>query len=175
MTGDATPIPGHLSSEFYAWLWWTSMQNGGVFRLPDPVGRVDVWVDDRLVFKVAEATRASAVLTGDNPSESLEARAALAGGKVLHEIRIGVRREDREFFATLKGPGVDLGGVKLPQVLSETVEETVYDRMHSLEELGFVLAGLLAEFSQLRASRGWDDEVVPALRRWLKDLDDTVV
>ena len=52
-----------------------------------------------------------------------EARAALAGGKVLHEVRIGMRREDREFFVTLKGPAMHLTGLKLPVVVTEPTPE----------------------------------------------------
>jgi hypothetical protein len=69
------------------------------------VGAIHLWVDDRLAFRRPEDTKVTAVMTGENPAASLEARAALAGGKVLQEIRVGLRRDDREFFFTLKGPG----------------------------------------------------------------------
>ena len=109
---EGLPIVPHLSGEFFAWLWWTSEQRGSSFDLGPPVGAVDVWVDERLAFRNAEETKVSAVMTGDNPSASLEARAALAGGKILQEIRLGLRREDREYFVTLKGPAMDLAGAQ---------------------------------------------------------------
>lgn len=167
MKSEATPIPQHMASEFYTWLWWSSEQKGGAFDLPDPVGRVVVWVDDRLAFRRPDDTKVTAVITGENPSTTLEARAALAGGKVVHELSIGVTRDEREYFATLKGPEVHMTKLKLPQVLSEDASEAVTDRMFAYEEFVFIVAGLLGEYSGLRASSAWGGEVLPAMKAWL--------
>jgi hypothetical protein len=156
-----------MAGEFYLWLWWASEQQGGRFNLEDPAGSVHVWVDDRLAFRLPDDTKVTAVMTGENPSTSLEARAALAGGKVIQELRLGVRRDDREFFATLKGPGVYIGGLKLPQVLSEAEDEAVYDRMFLYEEFVMVLKGLLGLFAERRAAGSWAAETMPAIRSWL--------
>lgn len=164
---DGLPIPPHLAGEFYAWLWWRSEQDGAVFDLPEPVGRVDLWVDARLAFRNPDDTRVSAVMTGENPAATLEARAALAGGKVLQELRFGMRRDDREYFATLKGPAMHLQGLKIPQVVTEGGEEVLYERMHLYEEVCFVLAALFRAFGEERASAAWESDTVPALRAWI--------
>jgi hypothetical protein len=164
---DGLPIPPHVSGEFYAWLWWASEERGAAFDLPDPVGRVDVWVDDRLAFRLPNDNKVSAVMTGENPAETLESRAALAGGKVLQELRIGIRRDDREFSVTLKGPAMHLAQAKLPQVVTEGGEEAMFDRMHLYEELCLIVAGLFREYAAVRASLEWEKGVVPALRRWV--------
>jgi len=167
MSAEATPIPAHLAGEFYVWLWWYSEQKEGYFDLDQPVGPVICWVDDRLAFRRPDDTKVTAVLTGENPATTLEARAALAGGKVIQELRIGVRREDREFFATLKGPAFHIGGLKIPQVLSETPEEAVQDRMHLYEEFCLIVGGLLGMFAALRESPRWSSSVLPEIRAWL--------
>lgn len=164
---EATPIPAHLGGEFYLWLWWASEQQGGRFDLANPVGTTHVWVDDRLAFRRPDDTKVTAVMTGENPSTSLEARAALAGGKVIQDLRLGVRRDDREFFVTLRGPGVFIGGLKLPQVLSEAGDEAVFDRMFLFEEFTLILEGLLRSFAGIRASSAWKTEVMPAMSAWL--------
>jgi len=164
---EGLPILPHLAGEFYTWLWWSSEEQGGVFDLDDPVGRVDLWVDERLAFRNPNDSRITAVMTGENPSITLEARAALAGGKVLQELRIGLRRDDREFYATLKGPAMHLQGLKLPQVVSEGGEEVLYDRMHLYEELCFILAGLVQQYAEVRNGPHWDDVVFPRLRGWI--------
>lgn len=164
---EVTPIPAHVAGELYVWLWWASEQSGGAFDLPDPVGRITLWVDDRLAFRRPDDSKVTAVITGENPSTTLEARAALAGGKVLQELRIGLRRDDREFFVTLKGPAMGLGGLKVPAVLGDARTEAVQDRMFLYEELALVLSGLLAHFGALRTSPAWGREIVPAMRRWL--------
>src|SRR5690554_4355185 len=146
--GEGLPILPHVAGEFYTWLWWASEANGAVFDLPDPVGRVDVWVDERLAFRNPDDTRVSAVMTGENPSATLEARAALAGGKVLQDLRIGVRRDDREYFVTLKGPAVHFQALKLPQVVTDGGEEVIFERMHLYEELNMVIGALFRSFCE---------------------------
>ena len=164
---DGLPILPHLSSEFYAWLWWASEVKGSVFELGDPVGPVELWVDERLAFRNAGDTKVSAVMTGEASSTSLEARAALAGGKVLQELRVGFRRDDREFSVTLKGPAMHTTSLKIPQVVSDGIDEVLYDRMFLYAEATMVLGGLYSLFSRLRISEEWDSEVLPTMRGWI--------
>ncbi len=167
MSTDGLPIPSHTAGEFYAWLWFTSEQQSGAFDLADPVGMVDVWVDERIAFRNPEEQKVAAVMTGENPSATLEARAALAGGKVLQDIRIGVRRDDREFIVTLKGPAMHLSGLKLPQVVADGGDEVLLDRMHLYEELCLVLSGLFQSWAKVRCSDDWGATTLPALREWV--------
>lgn len=169
---DQVPVLPHMAGEFYAWLWWKSEDNGGHFDLGDPIGRVDVWVDDRLAFRNPNDSKVAAVMTGEHPSTSLEAKAALAGGKVLQELRIAVKRDDREFSVTLKGPAIDLARVKLPQMVDGGGEEALYDRMFLYDELCGVLTGLLSSYARERTGPTWEDETLPAIRRWIGGLDE---
>jgi hypothetical protein len=164
---DALPLLPHLTSEFYVWLWWASEAQESLFSIAGDVGPVELWVDERLAFRTPNTTKVVAVMTGESPSTSLEARAALAGGKVLQDIRLGIRRDDREFFVTLKGAGIDLQALKLPQVMSETPDEAVFDRMFLYDELCFILRGLFQVFSELRASGEWTSQVLPEIHRWV--------
>ena len=164
---EGLPIVPHIASEFYTWLWWASERQGSSFDLGAPYGTVDLWVDERLAFRNVDDTRISAVMTGENPAAALEARAALAGGKVLQDIRIGVRREDREYFVTLKGPAMHFTGLKLPQVVKDGGEEVVYERIHLYDELCFVLTGSLPRFTRVRTSPEWDSDVLPGLHDWI--------
>jgi len=165
--GEGLPILPHTAGEFYAWLWWASERQGATFDLPEPVGRIDLWVDERLAFRTPDDTKLIAVMTGENPAATLEARAALANGKVLQEMRVGVRRDDREFLLTFKGPAAHLQAARLPQVVDEGGEEVLYDRIHLYEELCFIVAGLFREFARVRTSGDWADEVLPALQGWI--------
>jgi hypothetical protein len=164
---EGLPIVPHVASEFYTWLWWASERQGSSFDLGEGFGSVDLWVDERLAFRNVDDTKISAVMTGDNPAAAIEARAALAGGKVLQDIRIGVRREDREYFVTLKGPAMHLTALKLPSVVKEGGEEVVYERIHLYDELCFVLSGFLRRFADIRTSPVWDAEVLPGLHDWI--------
>ena len=163
----ALPILPHIASEFYAWLWWASENQGAVFELAEPAGQIEVWIDERLAFRNPDDTRVLAVMTGENPSATLEARAALAGGKVLQDLRIGVRRDDREFFVTLKGPAMHLQGLKLPAVVEQGGEEVIFERMHLYEELTLIVSALFRAWNQIRVSPAWGAEVLPALHEWI--------
>jgi len=163
---SSLPVLPHLSSEFLVWLWWSSEVREGQFSLGDKVGQVTLWVDDRIAFRSPTEVRVTTVITGDNPSVALEARAALAGGKVVDELRIGLRRDERDFFATLKGATLRLQGVKLPQVMEDGGEEVVYDRMHAYEELHLVLQTLFKLYADTRVSPEWHDRVRLDIERW---------
>jgi hypothetical protein len=164
---EGLPVLPHLASEFYAWLWYRSEKDGARFDLGGDVGVVDVWVDERLAFRRPGDTKVSAILTGDDASTTLEARAALAGGKVLEEVRLRVRRDDREFAVTLKGAGVSLQRAKLPDS-NEKDDTALYDRMFLYEELHLVVTALFRVFSEARLQPGWEAEVVPKVKAWIR-------
>jgi hypothetical protein len=165
---EATPVIPHLSSEFYLWLWWTSENNGGSFDLGEDAGHIDLWVDDRLAFRIPGDRKVTAVLTGDNPAEALEAKAALYGGKVLHEVRIRIKRDDREFVVTLKGPEMHVTRASLPQALQDSEDEAIYDRLFLYDELVFLLGALFRAFGEARVADAWRSEMLPALRAWVE-------
>ncbi len=167
MSNEATPIPAHLGPEFLLWLWWRSERDEGRFDLDKPVGRVSVWVDERLAFRRPSDQKVTAVLTGENPSTTPEARAALAGGKVVQDLRIGMKRDDREYTATLRGSGIDVAALKVPQVMSEKEDDAIADRMFLYEEFVLVLVGLFRAFAADRAGRDWSKVTLPAMRTWL--------
>lgn len=167
MSDEGTPILPHFAGEFTTWLWWASETRDGVFDLGGEVGRVEVWVDERLAFRSPDETKVLAVMTGESPSTTLEARAALAGGKVLHELRIGIRREDREFRVSLRGPELHFARTAVPQVVGGEDSEAIRDRMFLYEETALVIQGLLTEFAQVRTSAAWAEEVRPQLAAWV--------
>ncbi len=168
-TTDGLPILPHQASEFYVWLWWASEQQEGVFDLGEKVGRFDLWVDERLAFRNPHDVKVTAVMTGEEPARTLEARAALAGGKVLQELRLHLRRDDREFTFTLKGPAMEVAQAKLPQAVGG--EEALYDRMFLYEELTFVVAALLRTFGVARTAPSWGSETLPTIQRWVAGRD----
>ena len=159
--------PPHVASEFYLWLWYRSETGQGRIDLGES-GAVDFWVDDRISFRAVGEERVSAVMTGENPSTTPEAHAALAGGKVIRDVRLALRREDREYFVTLKGPRIEVSGAKLPALVKSGDEgEVLYERMFLYEELHFVLAALFRSFSEARCAADWSAATLPDLRRWV--------
>lgn len=163
---ESLPIIPHLASEFYLWLWWISDERGPGMDLGGDVGRIEVWVDERLSFRSPEDGKISVVLTGDDPAGTLEAKAALRGGKVLEEIRLGLRRDDREHLFTLRGPAVEIRRLKLPAGGDAGPETVLYDRMFLYEEVVFLVGELFRSFSGQRCASEWAGETLPAMRAW---------
>jgi len=157
----------HLTVEFFVWLWFASERDGGTMSLGEPIGVVDVWVEERLSFRAPEEDRARAVFTGENTGSAMEARAALAAGKVVRDLQLHVRREEREYTVTLRGPHLDLAGVKLPPHAPEGEDELLYERMYLYEDLWYVLGGLYRRFAVERVAPAWRAQTLPALRHWV--------
>ncbi len=163
---SAEAVMEHVACEFLAWVWFESERTGGRMDLGAPLGVVDVWVDERLAFRDSTDDRPRAILTGENPSQTLEARAALAGGKLLRELQLGIRREERDYSVTLKGALLDFCGVKLPPGEAED-ESLIYDRMFFYEELHLVLSKLLQRFAETRTSEDWEQSTKAAMEEWI--------
>ena len=157
----------HLSTEFFVWLWYASERDGGTMNLGEPVGIVDVWVDERLSFRVPDEDKARAVFTGENTSSAPEARASLAAGKVVRDLQLHLRREEREYMVTLRGPHLDLAGVKLPPHAPEGEDELLYERMYLYEDLWFIMGGLYRRFAVERTADGWRADSLSAIRHWV--------
>lgn len=166
-SGATELLPPHVSADFYLWLWWKSEEENGKFTVDEGQGGVEVYIDDRIALRSTGEERPSAVLTGESPATTPEARAAVAGGKVPRDIRLYVRRDDRDYHVTLRGTRVSIAQAKLPsQVKSGDVAEMLYDRMFLYEELHWIVACLLRAFATVRTSGAWRDEVVPRMARW---------
>jgi len=165
MSEDATPALPHLSTEFFIWLWYASERDAGTMALSDNIGVVDVWVEDRLSFRGLEQEKARAVVTGENTASSLEARAALATGKVVRDIQIHLRREEREYTVTLRGVNLDLSA-KLPPHAGEGEDGLLYERMYLYEDLWFVIEGLYRRFARERTHDMWP-ATLKGIRAWV--------
>jgi hypothetical protein len=160
--------PPHVAAEFFLWLWYQSETGQGRVDLGETGGSVEFWVDDRIAFRAVGEDKVSAIMTGENPSLTPEARAALAGGKVLRDVRLALRREDREYTVTLKAPRIEIAAAKLPALVKSGDEaEILYERMFLYEELHFMLGGLFRAFSDARCADDWQGRVLPDLRRWV--------
>ena len=88
---ESEGAPPHVAAEFFLWLWYRSESGQG--RLDLESGAVEFWVDDRIAFRAVGEEKVSAVMTGENPSLTPEAHAALAGGKLIRDVRLALRRD----------------------------------------------------------------------------------
>ncbi len=158
----------HLSTEFFTWLWWSSEQGGGHINIDGE--EIILWVDDRLAFRLPSEDASRAVLTGADTARAAEAKAALAAGKVIKEVRLRIQWADREYGVTLKGARLDVGGLVLPALPDDGDEQDrLMARMESIEALWAVLGALYQRFARVRVADDWKKEIVPSVEQWLAD------
>lgn len=140
----SSKVPPFLISEFLAWVWFCS--DSGL----NTVGDFSFWVGERLSFRTMVSDKASITMTGESPAQSPEARLAFLRGKVLRDMRIGIRKDDREYEVTLAA-NLSLKSSKLPiQVKGGPLEEQVYDVAFLYEELTSMVREMFCEFARQR-------------------------
>ena len=125
-------------------------------------------MDDRLAFRLPSEDASRAVLTGADTARAAEAKAALAAGKVIKEVRLRIQWADREYGVTLKGARLDVGGLVLPALPDDGDEQDrLMARMESIEALWAVLGALYQRFARVRVDDEWHKEIVPSVEQWL--------
>jgi hypothetical protein len=104
-----------------------------------------------------------AVLKGDAPAGSADARVALAEGLSPREAELLVHVGKNVFRLLLEADTFGVKRAKLPDTLQPV------DRMGLLEQLDDALRRAFLHFLQLRTSPAWEAQTLPAMATWLVD------
>ncbi len=154
--------------EFLTWLWYRIETSGGELEAGG-LGPVALWVEDRLTLGSLETDSKENILRNGEVARSAEAAAALAVGKKVLEVRLGMAREDREYTFTVKGDTFDLLNVRVPPADGDEEDGwhgTALVRLGLIREIWAVLDALLRSFVDLRLSSAWP-ETVADMARWI--------
>ena len=171
------PMLPHLSAEFMLFLWHLSDERGGSVEFDSSEegelgdsSHIDLWMDDRLGFRGKDESRVSTLCTGENPSISPESKTSISGGKVLSEVRIGIRSGDVEFCVTLKGQGLLIHGAALPRTMSDddSLQGDIHDRMYLIEMMDKIIAKLFCMFCSERVN-GYANDRGARISEWIKE------
>ena len=174
-------VPPHLTSDFFLWLWLSSVQELGQVPLPnkrnpqlrdnDSNGNseenneeqydgISYYVDNRLVLHSPNVEGNRAVITGDNASSAVEGKAALSSGKMIQELQLYLTIEGLDYSLTLKGPLLDMSSVKFPPISLEgdsknDMKANILLRMSQYDDLHYYMSVLYQHFAKLRLSDEW--------------------
>ena len=122
-----------LGREFLTWLWFQAEANETPFEITAPSGEktsFDLWIDDRVILESSGSKAHVHTLKGGDPSQSLEAAAALKSGKTVSEVKIGISVEGYgEFTCVLNYQDLSPRSIQLPDVIEEE------DLMNSISPL----------------------------------------
>lgn len=164
-----------LGQEFLTWVWYQSEINSGLVDLPG-FGTVEIWFEDRLMLEAGSGNSRQLVTCQGKDMDLAEARTALKEGKKVSQARLRLRANGLEWSMTIKADGLELSGVRAPKTLEmdeedpeESLAGRLLDRLAVMQELVKAMDALFARFISLKLSDDWEEQVLPSLRKWLKD------
>ena len=160
-----------LGKEFLTWLWYFIDEEGGSFTFSNRDGKpieADIWVDDKIAFESTGSDSAKHSLNGGNPSSSLEATAALLTGKIVSDLKLGLKVNEDEFSFGLSWKDLSPKSVGLPKILNSSDPATAaVCRLDKLDLLFSALDGIFTQFVDMRINDSWEDESLENLRSWI--------
>ena len=154
-----------LAREFLTWLVFHAEVKGGDFA--DAESSFLLSFGGKLVLRSPAGLVTDLTMRGPSPVGSQDIHFAIAGGLAVKEADLRLELNDRAWSFTLATEFFDLKRVKLPELLTEESDDRVSERLALLGELDETVNRAFLQFLQLRVSRAWKDEVVPAIREWL--------
>ena len=168
-----------LGREFLTWLWFQAEKNDTPFEIVTPKDEIttfDLWIDDRVILESSGSKAHTHTLKGGDPSQSLEAAAALKSGKTVSEIKVGISVDGYgEFTFILNYQDLSPRSIQLPEIIDE--EDLVNSvsplaiRLELTRVLTSSLDKLFNEFLEQRVTEQWEDSSIDHIRSWIKEKD----
>lgn len=155
-----------LGSEFLLWLWFAGDVTEGKVETATH-GVVEVSLETQLKLADPLSQRETVVLRGDDPCGSAEADQALKSGKLPEKALLRVKHGEMEWLLVLDAPSLGLSAIKLPALLDESTDEPLFERMRLLEQIDELMSELYGTFLNVRLAPSWQQELLPALRKWI--------
>ncbi|HJQ84132.1 MAG TPA: hypothetical protein VKA21_08655 [Candidatus Binatia bacterium] len=158
-----------LGREFLTWL---------VHRIEEGDGRVEhdgqtteLQLGDRVVLAGGPDDRARLTVVGEGDVRA-ELGAGLRRGKLVDRARLILLRGERRWELVLDGGRLGYEALRCPPLgpRDGDRENDLYLRLADVEDALGVLDRLFAEFCLVRASAGWRERALPALRAWVDGL-----
>jgi hypothetical protein len=153
-----------LGREFLVFLWFESELFDGAVPV-EGFGPCEVRLEGQITLS---CDKEQARLKGASPSGEPEAHQALRQGKLPAQARLRVTAGELTYAFTFQADTLALAGVKIPAVVKTEADEQFYERMYLVEDLESLMAALYAKFVAVRLSTAWDEQVLPAIRAWVR-------
>jgi hypothetical protein len=155
-----------LGRELLTWLLWRSEPGEPLVEV-DGEG-VQVLYAGRVVLRGLSGDVTELSARGAAAPYAREVRRALASGLLVHQARLRLVHGERTFELTVDAEHLDVRAAKLPELLTDEEDDRAAERLDLCDQLGRMIDALVAAFLEVRAGKGWDKKVVPALRAWME-------
>jgi hypothetical protein len=158
----------YLGREFLTWLLWRS--EAGEPLLEKDGAPVTVVFTARLVLRGISGDIVESTARGQMAPYSPLLRQQLDRGLLVHGARIRLTHGEKTYETALDAEFLDFKSGLLPDLLTREDDDRLQERLYLVEQLSGLVQALLEEFLQLRASRKWQKDVVPAMKEWMRDV-----
>ena len=175
---QVTRTKSFLGREFLTWLWCYIDENSGESISVNMKGQskplfVSIWVDDKIVLDSNSGVGHQHVMRGGDPAQSPEASIALATGKTVRELKIGVNIHGVGDFSTLlNSSDLNPRSIQLPgdDDLGESEESAflpAHQRIKQISLLLQVIDHLFSKFINSRTSDTWVSSSQNVINEWI--------
>lgn len=154
-----------LGREFMVWLWYKSELHEATLKRPDGTA-MELWFDSQLSLRSVHEPTEQVVFKGVAPSGRVEPKFALQQHWIPVKARVCVSVDTQDFAFVLEADSLAKTAIKLPVLTAKESDERFYERMHLLEVLDTVVEEQFREFLDIRMTRLWDAELIPAIINW---------
>ena len=161
-----------LGEEFLTWLWFMIENDQHALQKLDPeLAALEVGHRMVLVNRRHRDTGETVTIKGDHAGMD-EGLLTLKKGGMVAEIHLVYRSGDHEWQFSLKGESLNISSLKVPATgkveSQEEVEGAVIEKIYLCEKAVELINQLYGRFIKLRLGNKWQQEVVPAVRKWIQ-------
>lgn len=157
----------YLGRELLTWLLWRSEAGEPLFEREG--APVTVMFQGRLSLRGIQGEVTELSAKGALAPYSEQIRFALRRGLLVHGARLKLEHGERAFEATLDAEHLDVRSAKLPELMTEEEDDRASERLQLADELCTMVETLTEKFLEVRTTRGWRTQVVPAMRKWMEE------
>ena len=176
--GQISRTKSFLGREFLTWLWYFIDSNSeSAIKVTHSNNstplHVTLWVDDKIVLDSNSGSGHQHVMRGGDPSQSPEASVALATGKTVRELKLGMNIHGVGDFSTnLNASDQNPRSIQLPgdDNLGDTEDVSflpAHQRIKQTTLLLNVIDYLFGKFIEERISDKWLDDSQSDIKEWI--------
>jgi recombination associated protein RdgC len=143
--------------EFLTWLWFTSEQNGALFKRGGQSATVAI--AKMMQLDCDFKTTGSDTIRSDAPAATPEAKAAIGVGKQPTKMGLLIGASSGEYAFVIDGPRFNVSGLRLPDSEQADPRAIAEERFQHVVDVAGILDMMFALFLGRRSSRKWVEEL----------------
>ena len=160
-----------IGEEFLTWLWYVIEKDQDLIKNFDD-NFIALEVGNRIVFENRrKESKERITIKGDGASLE-EGILTLKKGGLVTELNMVYKSAELRWQFTLKGESLNISSLNLPSTdapeSDEDHEGFILEKIFLYDKIVKVLDNIFKHFVKLRLSNGWQNKMVPKIRKWIQ-------